>query len=117
MPLDRQGINAWAWSGRAPHRAGPQLPAFCRSHRPTVMVTAFSLAATAVDQHQLRFPRMPALMPVRFHPSHHFQTDEQHNDVAPFSVAPFSYTCRFDQSPRSGLSFLEPHADLSAHHR
>lgn len=44
MPLDRQGINAGAWSGRSPHRPGPQLPAFCRSRRPTVMVTASSLA-------------------------------------------------------------------------
>jgi len=44
MPLDRQGINAGAWSGRPPHRPGPQLPAFCRSRRPTVMVTATSLA-------------------------------------------------------------------------
>ena len=44
MPLDRQGINSGAWSGRPPHRPGPQLPAFCRSRRPTVMVTASSLA-------------------------------------------------------------------------
>lgn len=44
MPLDRQGINSGAWSGRPPHRPGPQLPAFCRSRRPTVMVTATSLA-------------------------------------------------------------------------
>jgi hypothetical protein len=44
MPLDRQGINSGAWSGRPPHRTGPQLPAFCRSRRPTVMVTASSLA-------------------------------------------------------------------------
>jgi len=44
MPLDRQGINPGAWSGRPPHRAGPQLPAFCRTRRPTVMVTASSLA-------------------------------------------------------------------------
>lgn len=44
MPLDRQGINAGAWSGRPPHRPGPQLPAFCRTRRPTVMVTATSLA-------------------------------------------------------------------------
>ncbi len=44
MPLDRQGINSGAWSGRPPHRSGPQLPAFCRTRRPTVMVTASSLA-------------------------------------------------------------------------
>ena len=44
MPLDRQGINSGAWSGRPPHQPGPQLPAFCRSRRPTVMVTASSLA-------------------------------------------------------------------------
>ena len=44
MPLDRQGISSRAWSGRPPHRPGPQLPAFCRSRRPTVMVTASSLA-------------------------------------------------------------------------
>ena len=44
MPLDRQGINSGAWSGRPPHRPGPQLPAFCRSRRPTtVAVTATSL--------------------------------------------------------------------------
>ena len=44
MPLDRQGISSGAWSGRPPHRPGPQLPAFCRSRRPTVVVTASSLA-------------------------------------------------------------------------
>lgn len=44
MPLDRKGISSGAWSGRPPHRPGPQLPAFCRSRRPTVMVTASSLA-------------------------------------------------------------------------
>jgi hypothetical protein len=44
MPLDRQGVNSGAWSGRPLHRPGPQLPAFCRSRRPTVMVTASSLA-------------------------------------------------------------------------
>ena len=44
MPLDRQGINSGAWSGRPPHRPAPQLPAFCRTRRPTVMVTASSLA-------------------------------------------------------------------------
>ena len=43
MPLDRHDINPGAWSSRAPHLPGPQLPAFCRSRRPTVMVTAFSL--------------------------------------------------------------------------
>ena len=45
MPLDRQGINSGAWSGRPLHRPGPQLPAFCRTRRPTtVAVTASSLA-------------------------------------------------------------------------
>lgn len=44
MPLDRQGISSGAWSGRPSHRPGPQLPAFCRSRRPTVVVTASSLA-------------------------------------------------------------------------
>ena len=44
MPFDRPGINAGAWSGRPPHRPGPQLPGFCRTRRPTVMVTASSLA-------------------------------------------------------------------------
>ncbi len=44
MPLDRQGISSGAWSGRPPHRPGPQLPAFCRSRRPTVMVKASSLS-------------------------------------------------------------------------
>jgi len=45
MPLDRQGINSGTWSGRPPHRPGPQLPAFCRTRRPTtVAVTASSLA-------------------------------------------------------------------------
>ena len=44
MPLDRRVPNTGAWSGRAPHRPGPQRPAFCRSRRPTVMVTASSLA-------------------------------------------------------------------------
>jgi hypothetical protein len=46
MPLDRQDHNAGAWRGRPPHRPSPQLPAFCRSRRPsTVAVTASSLAA------------------------------------------------------------------------
>jgi hypothetical protein len=46
MPLDRQGINSGAWSSRPPHRSGPQLPAFCRTRRPTtVAVTASSLIA------------------------------------------------------------------------
>ena len=44
MPLDRQDHNAGAWRGRPPHRPGPQLPAFCRTRRPTVMFTASSLA-------------------------------------------------------------------------
>jgi hypothetical protein len=44
MPLDRQDHNAGAWRGRPLHRPGPQLPAFCRTRRPTVMVTASSLA-------------------------------------------------------------------------
>jgi hypothetical protein len=46
MPLDRQDQNAGAWRGRPLHRPGPQLPAFCRTRRPTtVAVTASSLAA------------------------------------------------------------------------
>jgi len=47
MPLNRQGHNnSGSWSGRPPHRPAPQLPAFCRSRRPTtVAVTASSLAA------------------------------------------------------------------------
>ena len=46
MPLDRQDHNAGAWRGRPPHRPSPQLPAFCRSRRPTtVAVTASSLAS------------------------------------------------------------------------
>jgi hypothetical protein len=46
MPLDRQDHNAGAWRGRPPHRPGPQLPAFCRTCRPTtVAVTASSLAS------------------------------------------------------------------------
>jgi hypothetical protein len=45
MPLDRQDQNAGAWKGRPLHRPDPQLPAFCRTRRPTtVMVTASSLA-------------------------------------------------------------------------
>ena len=45
MLLDRQDHNAGAWRGRPFHRPGPQLPAFCRTSRPTtVMVTASSLA-------------------------------------------------------------------------
>ena len=45
MPLDRQDQNAGAWRGRPLHRPGPQLPAFCRTRRPTtVVVTASSLA-------------------------------------------------------------------------
>lgn len=46
MPLDRQGINFGAWSGRPAHRPSPQLPAFWRTRRPTtVAVTASSLIA------------------------------------------------------------------------
>jgi hypothetical protein len=46
MPLDRQDHNAGAWRGRPPHRPSPQLPAFCRTRRPTtVAVTASSLAS------------------------------------------------------------------------
>ena len=46
MPLDRQDHNAGAWRGRPLHRPGPQLPAFCRTRRPTtVAVTASSLVA------------------------------------------------------------------------
>ena len=46
MPLDHQDHNAGAWRGRPPHRPTPQLPAFCRSRRPsTVAVTASSLAS------------------------------------------------------------------------
>ena len=44
MPLDRHDINPGAWSSRPPHQPGPQLPAFCRCRRPTVMVTATSFA-------------------------------------------------------------------------
>ena len=44
MPLDRQDHNAGAWRGRHLQRPGPQLPAFCRTRRPTVMVTVSSLA-------------------------------------------------------------------------
>ena len=44
MPLDRQDQSAGTWRGRPLHRPGPQLPAFCRTRRPTVMVTASSLA-------------------------------------------------------------------------
>jgi hypothetical protein len=43
MPLDRQDHNARALRGRPPYRPCPQLPAFCRTRRPTVMVTASSL--------------------------------------------------------------------------
>ena len=44
MPLDRQGISSRDWNGSPSHQPGPQLPAFCRSRRPTVIVTASSLA-------------------------------------------------------------------------
>ena len=46
MPLDRQDQSAGTWRGRPPHRPAPQLPAFCRTRRPTsVAVTASSLVA------------------------------------------------------------------------
>jgi hypothetical protein len=46
MPLDRQDQSAGTWRGRPLHRPGPQLPAFCRTRRPTtVAVTASSLAS------------------------------------------------------------------------
>ena len=46
MPLDRQDHNAGAWRGRPLHRPGPQLPAFCRTRRPTtVAVTPSSLSS------------------------------------------------------------------------
>ena len=49
MPLDRHGVSSGAWSGSPPHRTVPQLPAFCRSRRPTtVAVTASSLIALRV---------------------------------------------------------------------
>ena len=44
MTLVRRDTNAGAWSSRAPHQPGPQRPASRRSRRPTVMVTASSLA-------------------------------------------------------------------------
>ena len=44
MPLDRHDINPGAWRGRPPQRGELQRPASCRSRRPTVMVTATSLA-------------------------------------------------------------------------
>jgi len=42
----RPASSARAWRGKPPHRPSPQLPAFCRSRRPsTVAVTVSSLAA------------------------------------------------------------------------
>ena len=139
MPLDRRETNSGAWSSRPPHQSGPQLPAFCRSHRPTVMVTASSLiwlrglvllglafqlstcclcSPGRCRRGQSPAPApssapMPAGMPLRSHPSHRFQTDEHHDD----DVIPFRCTCRLDESPCFGLPLLERHADFSAHHR
>ncbi len=44
MPLDRQDSPAGTWWRRSPQRQASRLPAFCRSRRPPVAVTASSLA-------------------------------------------------------------------------
>ena len=45
MTPDRPSPGPGTWRGAASHRPGPQLPAFCRSRRPTVLVALTSLSS------------------------------------------------------------------------
>ena len=42
MAPDQSARQPVTWRGGSPHRPGPQLPAFCRSRRPPVLVTLTS---------------------------------------------------------------------------
>ena len=42
MAPDQSSPQPVTWRGGSPHRPGPQLPAFCRSRRPPVLVTLTS---------------------------------------------------------------------------
>jgi len=42
MATDRPAPQPVTWRGGSPHRPGPQLPAFCRSRRPPVLITLTS---------------------------------------------------------------------------
>ena len=45
MATDRPNLGPGTWKGATSHRPGPQLPAFCRSRRPTVLVALTSLSS------------------------------------------------------------------------
>ena len=45
MATDRPNLGPGTWRGATSHRPGPQLPAFCRSRRPTVLVALTSLSS------------------------------------------------------------------------
>ena len=45
MATDRPAPQPVTWRGGPPHRPGPQLPAFCRSRRPPVLVTLANLSS------------------------------------------------------------------------
>ena len=45
MATDRPAPQPVTWRGGPPHRPGPQLPAFCRSRRPPVLITLANLSS------------------------------------------------------------------------
>ena len=45
MAPDQSSPQPVTWRGGSPHRPGPQLPAFCRSRRPPVLVTLANLSS------------------------------------------------------------------------
>ena len=45
MASDQSAPQPVTWRGGSPHRPGPQLPAFCRSRRPPVLVTLANLSS------------------------------------------------------------------------
>ena len=45
MAPDQSARQPVTWRGGSPHRPGPQLPAFCRSRRPPVLVTLANLSS------------------------------------------------------------------------
>jgi len=45
MASDQPAPQPATWRGGSPHRPGPQLPAFCRSRRPPVLVTLANLSS------------------------------------------------------------------------
>ena len=45
MASDQSARQPVTWRGGSPHRLGPQLPGFCRSRRPPVLVTLANLSS------------------------------------------------------------------------